>query len=408
MSTVILHKFLLPIQDIKSKAELDLSGKELNHLDAILIAALLPLNVSGTMLSLLSLISLSVDKGAILCLDISNNDLNANSGRGMDYLGPAVASSNITSLNISNNYLFKNGGIEAVVSLLEKGGISSVNLLKNSIGVDQAKALVGILKEHPTLKSLCGNNGDETELHMSGKMHGAEDVIMLAAEIISNRAISSVNLLKNSIGIDQAKVLASILQEHPTLKSLCGNTGDETELDMSGKEMGVDGATMLAPEITGNGAILSLDMSSNSLNANSGRGMDYLGPAIASSTITSLNISKNCLFKNGGIEAVVSLLDKGALLVLSLKENNLLSKEAGKVLAKALAGNSTLKELDVSSNNWISNSKWAGDGLGFAQELAVGIRDNEALSMLNLADNSIGGYYDHGRMVVTPEGTPCG
>jgi hypothetical protein len=61
-------------------------------------------------------------------------------------------------------------------------------------------------------------------------------------------AISSVNLLENSIGIDQAKVLASALQEHPALKSLCGNMGDETELDMSGKEMGVDGAIMLAPE----------------------------------------------------------------------------------------------------------------------------------------------------------------
>ena len=46
ISAVIVHKFPLPIQDIKTKAELDLSGKELNHLDAIIIAALLPLNVS--------------------------------------------------------------------------------------------------------------------------------------------------------------------------------------------------------------------------------------------------------------------------------------------------------------------------------------------------------------------------
>ena len=123
-------------------------------------------------------------------------------------------------------------------AIRDNGAILSVNLLKNDIGVGQAKDLVIILKEHPTLKSLCGNKGNETELDMSGQMNSAADAIMLAAEIISNRAISSVNLLKNSIGIDQAKVLASILQEHPTLKSLCGNTGDETELDMSGKNMG--------------------------------------------------------------------------------------------------------------------------------------------------------------------------
>jgi hypothetical protein len=46
LSTVVTNKFSLPIQDIKTKAELDFSGKELVSLDAIVIAALLPLNVS--------------------------------------------------------------------------------------------------------------------------------------------------------------------------------------------------------------------------------------------------------------------------------------------------------------------------------------------------------------------------
>ena len=39
-----IHKYELPIQEIKTATELDLSNKELNHLDAIVIAALLPLN----------------------------------------------------------------------------------------------------------------------------------------------------------------------------------------------------------------------------------------------------------------------------------------------------------------------------------------------------------------------------
>jgi hypothetical protein len=202
-----------------------------------------------------------------------------------------------------------------------------VNLLKNSISVDQAKDLVIILKDHPTLKSLCGNKGNETELDMSGKMDGAEDAIMLAAEVVDNRAmtslnisdnnigqsvqdpelmkehgvtyqkatsgemlywdkdikslgekypahccrplgvialadaiknmraISSVNLLLNGISVDKAKDLASILKEHPILKSLCGNKGNETELNMSGKMQGAGDAIMLAPEIIDNGAI---------------------------------------------------------------------------------------------------------------------------------------------------------
>jgi hypothetical protein len=46
ISTVVVNTFPLPIQDIKSKAELDFSGKELEVEDAIVIAALIPSNVS--------------------------------------------------------------------------------------------------------------------------------------------------------------------------------------------------------------------------------------------------------------------------------------------------------------------------------------------------------------------------
>jgi hypothetical protein len=72
MSIVIVHELPLLIQDIKSKAELNFSSKKLNHLDAILIAALLPLNVSEPCfrLSLLSLISLSVEQGGLIAVHV--------------------------------------------------------------------------------------------------------------------------------------------------------------------------------------------------------------------------------------------------------------------------------------------------------------------------------------------------
>jgi hypothetical protein len=60
---------------------------------------------------------------------------------------------------------------------------------------------VGILKKHPTLKSLCGNKGNETELDMSGKMRGPGDAIMLVPDIIDNGAISSLNLATNTLGL---------------------------------------------------------------------------------------------------------------------------------------------------------------------------------------------------------------
>jgi hypothetical protein len=105
---------------------------------------------------------------------------------------------------------------ELAVGIRDNGAISSVNLLKNGIGTHQARTLANILKEHSTLKSLCGNKGDEKELDMSGKMCGAEAVIMLAAEIVgngasNNRALTSLNLASNELGVEGAKIIAAFL-----------------------------------------------------------------------------------------------------------------------------------------------------------------------------------------------------
>jgi hypothetical protein len=81
----------------------------------------------------------------------------------------------------------------------------------------------------------------------------------------------------------------------------------------------------------------------------------------------------------------------GALSVLSLRSNNLATKEAGRALAMALATNSVLKELDVSNNLDGRKAVYPQtDGAAFAQELAVGIRDNGALIKLDISMNNIG------------------
>jgi hypothetical protein len=136
----------------------------------------------------------------------------------------------------------------------------------------------------------------------------------------------SANLLGNRIGIDQARALAAILKEHTTLKSLCGNRGDETELDMSGKEIGAEGAIMLAPEIVDNGAMTSLNLASNKLGQlvppDGWRGPDvdgyYDGPN-GEGTQTPPEGSKP-----KGIVALANVLpDMGALTKLDARSNNL-------------------------------------------------------------------------------------
>jgi hypothetical protein len=106
-------------------------------------------------------------------------------------------------------------GLAAIADAIKNmRAILSVNLLKNGIAVEQAQALVNILKEHPTLKSLCGNKGNETELDMSGKMTGAGDAIMLAAEIIDNGGLLSLDLTDNMLGERDMANIICVLKEH--------------------------------------------------------------------------------------------------------------------------------------------------------------------------------------------------
>jgi hypothetical protein len=157
------------------------------------------------------------------------------------------------------------GPAAIVDAIKDNGAPSSINLLKNAIPVEQAQELVKIMQANENLTSLCGLSREETELDFSGQNLGAGDVVLIANEISNMGAILSVNFLKTKIGVVQAKALASILKEHPTLKSLCGNSGEETELDMSDKAMYAGHGIMLVPEIADNGALIKLDIRGGNL-----------------------------------------------------------------------------------------------------------------------------------------------
>jgi hypothetical protein len=100
--------------------------------------------------------------------------------------------------------------------------------------------------------------------------------------------------------------------------------------------------------------------------------------------------------KPEGIIAIANAIpDMGALTTLILKDNKLLTPEAGKVLSDMLAVNTVLKEFDLSGNSWavycedLGGGLQKGDGPGFAKELAVGISDNVALTKFDISSNDI-------------------
>ncbi len=129
------------------------------------------------------------------------------------------------------------------------------------------KKIIAITESMPTMKILCEvpfKDKTITELELSGKNLQADGAMVVSHYIHDNGALASVNILNNNIGAEQAQNFVAILKEHAmTLKSLCGNKGDETELDMSGKKMGADGAIMLAPEIVANGALETITFGDN-------------------------------------------------------------------------------------------------------------------------------------------------
>ena len=138
----------------------------------------------------------------------------------------------------------------------DNGALSSLNILKNNIGIEQAQAFIKI-KQKKRMITLCGLKGDETELDLSGKMSGAEDVLMLAEDIKDNRAMSKLtigdsvtpailelgmtegNFSNAGLGTGGAIILASWI-EHKDNWSM-------SILNVSNNNIGAEGAKALVP-----------------------------------------------------------------------------------------------------------------------------------------------------------------
>jgi hypothetical protein len=196
----------------------------------------------------------------------------------------------------------------------------------------------------------------------------------------------------------QAQALANVLKEHATLKSLCGNKGDETELDMSGKGMRAWDAIMLAPEIADNGALSVLNLASNNL-----------GELVPPEGWTKTGGMFSIVFKHAdgreqkedpgskpeGIIAIANAIPgMGALSVLSLSDNHLWA-EGGKALAEGLKDNQLIAELNMSNNYLGFNSTYEADTSGVIS-IATVIPSMGALIKIDISSNGILSEQDGG------------
>jgi Leucine-rich repeat (LRR) protein len=148
----------------------------------------------------------------------------------------------ITELNISDNDLGENSGYSADTSgiiaianaIPDMGAVSSINLLKNSIPVEQAQELVKIMQAKEKLTTLCGLSKKETELDFSNQHLGAGDVVLIANDISELNALTKLDISQNNL--EQGHALQQIT-EYCTTKRI--------QLDTHTTPPAVDSGSML-------------------------------------------------------------------------------------------------------------------------------------------------------------------
>ena len=92
-------------------------------------------------------------------------------------------------------------------------------------------------------------------------------------------SLTSLNLLRNKLDVQSAGMLLKVKAEKPTLRTLCGLTHEERQLDFSYQSLGPGDAMLLAPEISVMASLMRLDVSQNYLDRG-GNGVQLLRDAV--------------------------------------------------------------------------------------------------------------------------------
>jgi hypothetical protein len=359
--------------------------------------------------------------------------------------------------------LLTSGPAAIADAIKDMGALSSANLLRNSISVEQAQELVKIMRAKKNLTTCCGLSGEEAELDFSGQDLGAGDAVLIANDISDMGALTSLNLSSNSIGAQwkQGKMVVTpegifvvvvtfgshvVFYVGPVaIADAIRDTGALTSLNLASNNLGEpvlpdgwsikdkgmscekyvhadgreqkdhpskpEGVIALANAIPNMRALSKLVMRENGIHgAEAGRAFaDMLAQNtvlkeldLSSQKVGTFGKALDALFAK---EFAVGISGNGALTRLDISKNELFHDDgapAGKSISDMLAVNSTLRELDVSGN---AEHSWSKGGLSFAQALSVGISDNRALTSLDISKNDIGADWDGSKWASTPEGS---
>ena len=100
-----------------------------------------------------------------------------------------------------------------------------------------------------------------------------------------NRALTSVNLLKNDLGDGAAAVVAAAKQQG-NIKTLCGIEEGQTEVKLRRSELKAPDAVLLSFDLEFNRALTSLDLYGNEIGAS---GAEAIAAALPQSYVDRLD-----------------------------------------------------------------------------------------------------------------------
>ena len=182
------------------------------------------------------------------------------------------------------------------------------------------------------------------------------------------------------------------------IKKLKGTEPVES-LDLSGKNLHVASAIVIASLISVNGLLTALDLSDNYLKD---EGVSAVCKAIQSNKETklaSLNFGVNKIGPVGANALVAMVAVTGSLTSLNLSSNHFGAKGAA-TLAPALAANGSLTSIDLSEN---ALTNYGRDMTGIKQ-LAAALGVNGSLTSIDLSSNQLCGLNWKGKGKYTTVG----
>jgi len=159
--------------------------------------------------------------------------------------------------------------------------------------------------------------------------------------------MTSLHVGMNSIPEKEMKEIITTTMRKDSMKILCEVPIKDktlTMLDISGKNLGMEGAVVVAEYLRDNGALTKFDISSNEIGAEGGQ---FLAAALKGNQVMmELNISSNYLAEDSnenpdmsGVVAIADAIpDMGALTKLDISGNDIGAEQEGGLQRICVAG----------------------------------------------------------------------